>query len=191
VINDGSLRRHGIARGHGVRGGGWTVVGTQSSCQQFRDFLYAPPMRVRVIDDGGHWHLPFVLRLGLASRVPRTFEPERSERLPLRWFVDGHVVSLDPVLGQPLLFLGSDALGCDVLARLLAGGRTTLAVVGGAAPGALVLGVVVGGVVGYVGGFTDEALMRVADLVLTLPMMYVVLALRAVLSRRTVFSLEG
>ena len=83
--------------------------------------------------------------------------------------------------GQPLLLLGGDALGRDVLARLVIGGRTTLAVAGGAALGALVLGLVVGGVAGYVGGFTDEALMRVADLVLTLPMMYVVLALRAVL----------
>jgi hypothetical protein len=39
--------------------------------QQFRDYLYAPPMRVRVVDTDGHWRAPFVHRWRLADQVMR------------------------------------------------------------------------------------------------------------------------
>lgn len=159
--------------------------------QQFRDYLYAPPMRVRVIDTDGRWRAPFVHRWRLADRVMRTFDEDRSERYPLRWFIDGRVVGLDPTAGQPLLLLGGDGLGRDLLSRLLLGARTTLGVALLAAVGAVLIGVLIGGVAGYAGGIVDETLMRLADLVLVLPTIYAVLALRAVLplvlSTRAVF----
>ena len=149
--------------------------------EQFRDYLYAPPMRVRVIAADGAWHRPFVYRSRVADRVMRTFVEDPAERLPLVWLTDGRLVGLASETGQPLLLLGSDSLGRDILSRLLLGARTTLGVAVLAALGALVLGVVVGGVAGYVGGVVDETLMRLADLVLVLPTIYVVLALRAVM----------
>ena len=106
----------------------------------------------------------------------RTFDEDRSERYPLRWFVDGRVVGLDPAAGQPLL-LGGDGLGRDLLSRLLLGARTTLGVALLAAVGAVLIGVLIGGVAGYAGGIVDETLMRLADLVLVLPTIYAVLAL--------------
>lgn len=149
--------------------------------EQFRDFLYAPPMRVRLVDADGAWHRPFVYRLRLADRVMRRFEEDRSERLSVRWFADGRLVGLDGGAGQPLLLLGADGLGRDILSRVLLGARTTLGVAVLAAAGALLLGVLVGAVAGYAGGSVDEVLMRSADLVMVLPAIYVVLALRAVL----------
>jgi len=149
--------------------------------EQFREYLYAPPMRVRVIDAEGRWHRPFVYGVRLADRAMRTFSLDVSDRLPLRWFVGSRLVGLAPDSGQPLLLLGSDGLGRDILARLLLGARTTLGVAVLAAAGALLLGLIVGGVAGYAGGVVDEILMRLADLVLVLPTIYVVLALRAVL----------
>ena len=149
--------------------------------EQFRDYLYAPPMRVRVVDAEGAWHLPFVYRWRLVDRVMRTFDEDASERLALTWLTAGRLVGLDPDTGQPLLLLGGDSLGRDILSRLLLGARTTLGVAVLAALGALLLGVVVGGIAGYAGGVVDETLMRLADLVMVLPAIYVVLALRAVL----------
>ena len=149
--------------------------------QQFRDHLYAPPMPVRIIDGEGVWHRPFVYRWRLVDRAMRTFEEDVSERLPITWGAAGRVVGLGPGAGQPLLLLGGDGLGRDILSRLLLGARTTLGVAVLAALGALLLGVVVGGIAGYAGGVVDETLMRLADLVLVLPTIYVVLALRAVL----------
>ena len=149
--------------------------------EQFRDYLYAPPMRVRVVDAEGAWHRPFVYRWRLVDRVLRSFDEDPSERLPLTWLAGGRLVALSPDAAQPLLLLGGDSLGRDILSRLLLGARMTLGVAVLAAVGALLIGVVVGGIAGYAGGVIDEALMRFADLVMVLPMIYVLLALRAVL----------
>lgn len=163
----------------GVLGAPW--LAPNSGDEQFRDHLYAPPMRVRVIDAEGAWHRPFVYRWRLVDRVMRTFEEDSSERLPLTWFAGGRLVGLGPDSGQPLVLLGGDSLGRDVLSRLLLGARTTLGVAVLAALGALLIGVVVGGIAGYAGGVVDEVLMRLADLVMVLPTIYVLLALRAAL----------
>jgi peptide/nickel transport system permease protein len=89
------------------------------------------------------------------------------------------------------MLLGGDGLGRDLLSRLLLGARTTLGVALLAAVGAVLIGVLIGGVAGYAGGIVDETLMRLADLVLVLATIYAVLALRAVLplvlSTRAVF----
>jgi len=76
---------------------------------------------------------------------------------------------LDSAAGQPLLLLGGDGLGRDLLSRLLLDARTTLGVAFLAAIGPVLIGVLVGGVAGYAGGIVDETLMRFADLVLVLP----------------------
>ena len=65
--------------------------------------------------------------------------------------------------------LGTDSLGRDQLSRLLYGGRVSLAVGFGVAAVAGVIGVVIGSVAGYAGGWVDSALMRVTDFFLALP----------------------
>lgn len=65
--------------------------------------------------------------------------------------------------------LGTDDLGQDVLARMLYGGRISLAVGVTAMLIAITLGVLVGAVAGYAGGPVDHGLMRVTDLFLSLP----------------------
>ncbi|MBX4925282.1 ABC transporter permease [Rhizobium binae] len=64
---------------------------------------------------------------------------------------------------DPAFPLGTDRLGRDVLAGLLYGARTSLAVGLAAAFSAMVLGVCVGMAAGFSGGVVDEALMRVVD----------------------------
>jgi peptide/nickel transport system permease protein len=65
--------------------------------------------------------------------------------------------------------LGTDDLGQDVLARMLYGGRISLAVGVMSMLIAITIGVLVGAVAGYAGGAVDNALMRVTDLFLCLP----------------------
>ena len=65
--------------------------------------------------------------------------------------------------------LGTDDLGQDLLARMLYGGRISLAVGVAAMLIAIVLGTLIGALAGYVGGFVDHALMRATDLFLSLP----------------------
>jgi peptide/nickel transport system permease protein len=65
--------------------------------------------------------------------------------------------------------LGTDDLGQDLLARMLYGGRISLAVGVAAMLVALSMGTLVGAVSGQAGGAVDNALMRVTDLFLSLP----------------------
>jgi peptide/nickel transport system permease protein len=65
--------------------------------------------------------------------------------------------------------LGTDDLGQDVLARMLYGGRISLAVGVAAMLIAITLGTAVGAVAGQMGGAMDHTLMRITDLFLSLP----------------------
>jgi peptide/nickel transport system permease protein len=154
------------------------ILATNRSEQQFLDHVYAPPMMPRVRDDQGRWHRPFVYPLRLIDRLELRFEQDRSERLPLRWFSDGRLVSVDPARGT-WLPLGGDALGRDVYSRLLLGARLSLGVAIIATVGALLLGAIAGGLAGFLGGRPDALLMLVADFFIVLPVIYVVLVLRA------------
>ncbi len=84
-------------------------------------------------------------------------------------------------LANPALPLGTDRLGRNILAGLLYGARSTLATAGAVALIALALGAAVGTLAGYVGGIVDEALMRVADAIQTVPAFVLALALVSVL----------
>jgi peptide/nickel transport system permease protein len=155
--------------------------------RRFRDLLYAPPTWVYL--SGG----PHIYPLEVVSRIERRFEEDRSRAVPLRWFSGGRLVSGDAEAGAPLLLLGADGYGRDILARLLHGARLTLLLAALATAGATALGMLVGGVSGQAGGWTDAALSRFSEFVLVLPAIYVALALRAamplVLSAATVFVL--
>ena len=65
--------------------------------------------------------------------------------------------------------LGTDHLGRDILARLIAGARTTLGAVAAALGLVVALGLSVGAVAGMLGGRTDAVLMRLCDVFLTVP----------------------
>lgn len=79
---------------------------------------------------------------------------------------------LPPGVGQPL---GTNDLGQDQLARLLIGGRISLAVGLAATLVGISLGVAIGALAGFCGGWVDVVLMRVTDLFLALPQLPLVL----------------
>jgi peptide/nickel transport system permease protein len=64
---------------------------------------------------------------------------------------------------------GTDSLGQDILARILWGGRVSLAVGVTAAFVAILIGTAIGAIAGFFGGFADSLLMRVTDMFLSLP----------------------
>jgi len=100
--------------------------------------------------------------------------------LPLRWFDAGRIVpSADTA--HPLLLLGADGLGRDVWSRQLHGGRYSLGLAAAAVGGATALGLIVGLVAGWRGGWVDALLMGVSDLLVVLPALYVILLFRAAL----------
>jgi len=77
--------------------------------------------------------------------------------------------------------LGTDALGRDVLSRLMAGARTSIAGAVAIALGAMVLGNVLGVLAGYRGGWLDAFIMRWVDGMYALPALLVVVVVAGVL----------
>jgi len=90
--------------------------------------------------------------------------------------------------GEAGFLLGADELGRDVLSRLLHAGRVSLAVGLVTALIAVLVGSVLGGVAGYYGGAADAFIMRLADVLLSMPTIFLLLALSAFL-RPSVFSI--
>ena len=73
-------------------------------------------------------------------------------------------------------WLGTDRFGRDIFVRLMSGARISLSVGFAAAIMNLVIGTVYGGICGYIGGKTDMILMRVVDIIYSVPtLLYVIL----------------
>jgi peptide/nickel transport system permease protein len=136
--------------------------------RQFAGYAYAPPMPPRVVDAGA-LHTPFAYPIHAVDPIERTYDADRSVRL--------HGFRGD----TPWFLLGSDAVGRDVLSRVVIGARLSLGIALLATLGALALGSAIGAIAAEGGGWIDAILMRLADVVIVLPGLYLVLALRGAL----------
>lgn len=83
--------------------------------------------------------------------------------------------------GNLIYWLGTDALGRDMLSAIFYGLRSSLLVGIAATLGALALGVITGTLAAYFGGWTDAVIMRAADLQLSFPSILIALVLLAVM----------
>jgi peptide/nickel transport system permease protein len=156
---------------------------------QDRPRFYHPPTPVHFRDAEGAWRGPFVHGTLLVDPLRRVYEEDPTVTYPLRFFVKGEPhrilgvptdIHLFGVSGPGKVFLlGSDQFGRDVFSRLWYGARISLSV---GLVGILItytLGLLVGGVAGYYGGLVDNLLMRMSEVLMSVPGLYLILALRA------------
>jgi peptide/nickel transport system permease protein len=108
-----------------------------------------------------------ILSIALAGLSP--YDPEKSD-ITSRY--------QPPSVAHPM---GTDALGRDLMTRVLFGGRISLTVGLSVMVITLVIGVPVGAVAGYFGGRVDNILMRITDAALSLPSLLVLILLSAIL----------
>jgi peptide/nickel transport system permease protein len=152
---------------------------------QDHDFAFAPPTRVHFADQQGvfHWR-PFVYRV--AANADAGYAEDTTRPFPIHFLVRGrgtrrswHFFGVD----EPARFflLGTDGYGRDQLSRLLYGGRLSLLAGLLATALSLGLGVMLGALAGFYGGWVDEVLMRLTELFLALPWLYLLFAIRAFL----------
>jgi peptide/nickel transport system permease protein len=159
---------------------------------QDRAHPYLPPMRVHLVDSEGHLHLrPFCYALRPEEGSFGQYEADVSTTFPLRFLVTGanyHLLGFLPcrlhlfgTAGARLYLLGSDGFGRDQFSRILYGGQISLLAGLLGAGCTLLLGALIGTLAGFYGGWRDALLMRIAELFLALPWLYLLFALRAFL----------
>ncbi|MFN7916526.1 MAG: ABC transporter permease [Vicinamibacterales bacterium] len=167
-------------------------VAPYSEEEMDRRRYFHPPHSLHWVDSSGTFRLrPFVRETRLANPSSFTYAEDPAQERPLRFFVRGaeysilglfrsdvHLFGLD---GESRIYLlGTDSFGRDEFSRLLYGGQVSLTV---GLVGILIsfsLGLLLGGVSGYFGGATDSVIMRATELLLSIPSLYLIIALRAV-----------
>ena len=162
---------------------------------QFREHPYAPPSHVHFRDEKGHIHIrPFVYAWKNNGNFAE-YEEDTERISPIRFFVRGDPYTMLQVLRSSvhlfgveepahIFILGSDGYGRDQFSRLLFGGQISLFSGLLAAALSLSLGLLFGSAAGYYGGLLDALLMRVSEVFLALPWLYLLFAVRAFLPLR-------
>jgi peptide/nickel transport system permease protein len=156
--------------------------------------IFAPPQGIHLFHDGAFVG-PFVYgyrqRLNMESMQREyTADPERVQ--PLRFFCRGdpymfwgwaaaewHLVC--PAEGGTFFLFGSDRLGRDVMSRMIYGARVSLTVGLIGITISFLIGIVLGGVSGYYGGWVDTVIQRGIEIIRSLPELPLWMALSAAL----------
>ena len=167
-------------------------VAPSDPIQQDRERPYAPPAAIHFVDAQGKFHVrPFAYAKRLREGSFDEYEDDRATRVPLKFFVTGtsyrvlgflpanvHLFSAE---SGTINLLGTDGYGRDLFSRILYGGQISLLAGLLAAAVPLLIGTVVGSASGYFGGWTDSIAMRLAELCLALPWLYLLFGMRAFL----------
>jgi peptide/nickel transport system permease protein len=150
-------------------------------------YTYAPPQVLHFLDRDEAGDLvfrPFVYGYKVTidpEALRRTFVIDESVKYPVGFFVTSEpykmwgMFTLETKLfgplkkGDPMYLLGADRLGRDLFSRILYGTRISMSIGLIGVTLSLLLGIILGGISGYYGGWIDNAIQRTIEFVLSLP----------------------
>lgn len=162
-------------------------------------YVNAPPTKLSFKDAEGNFHFrPFVNELK-SGRDPVTlrkiFVQDENVRHPLRFFVKGesykflgliptstHLFGVDEP-GRIFLF-GTDGMGRDLLSRVALGSQISLSIPLIGVGISFVLGLLIGGISGYFGGWIDSVIQRFIEIIRSFPTLPLWMALSAAIPAR-------
>ncbi|MEL4377868.1 ABC transporter permease [Brucella cytisi] len=158
------------------------------------DFIHAPPQRIHLFHEGKLVG-PFVYGREMTLNMDtlrRVYSEKRSDVQPLRFFCrgdnyrfwglfNGNLHLVCPAPGGQMFLLGTDRLGRDVLSRIIYGARISLTIGLLGITISFVLGIIIGGIAGYRGGWFDLIVQRIIEVLQALPSLPLWMALSAVM----------
>jgi peptide/nickel transport system permease protein len=147
------------------------------------EVTYGPPSQIRIFDEKGSIHRPFVYGLNLkidTETQQLLYEEVTDQRYPIRFLVRGDAyefwglwrsdLHLFGVESPGKLFLfGTDRMGRDMFSRCFYGSRVSLSIGMFGVFMSLILGVTLGGISGYHGGWPDGVIQRVIEIIRCFP----------------------
>ena len=148
---------------------------------QNRSMPDCPPMRLHIASPH-EWSrgLIYTYPMAMVDSVERRYAGDPSRRLYVHIFHAGRLFTTDS-LRQPFYLMGSDGLGRDLFSRIVYGARVSMFVGLIGVVISFSLGISIGALSGYVGGVTDNLIMRWSEIEMSLPSFYFLLALAAII----------
>ena len=157
-------------------------------------FIYAPPQAVRLFHDG-RFVGPFVYGLNYEldrDTLQRTYTVDRSNIHRIRFLCRSEayrfwgLIEMDVRLfcaarGGTLFLLGTDRMGRDMFSRLAIGSRISLTIGFVGVAISFLLGIGIGGLAGYYGGWVDSVVQRIIEVLRSFPVLPLWMALSAAL----------
>lgn len=166
-----------------------------------RDNYLQPPSKIYWKDENGKLSMPYVYKMAMLDPLSQQYEEMKDKKYFIKLFTRSddprnmwsllglksniHLYGARAADGEEgLVFLmGSDDYGRDLFSRILYGGRASLFVGWAGIVITLTIGMLFGGISGYYGGIIDNIMMRSAEIIMSIPSFYLLLALAAVLPR--------
>ena len=170
-------------------------ISPYSSTYSNRDLSYVPPSQIYTINEKGRLSLPYTynyIRQYDENLMQTVYKQDRSKKYFIKPFIKGEkhkVLGIIPTnrhlfgvnQGGELHLLGTDINGRDVFSRLLLGGRISMTVGFLALLIVFPIGLLYGGISGYLGGVVDTLMMRFAEAIMAIPSFYLLIILAAIL----------
>lgn len=158
------------------------------------DFIYAPPQTIHLIHDGrfvGPFVYGFDYHLDMDT-LRRVYAPDPAKVQRLRFFclgdeytwwglIPGRFHLVCPAAGGTLFLSGTDRLGRDMFSRLAYGARISLTIGLIGITLSFVVGITLGGIAGYYGGWPDQLVQRAIEVLQSFPKLPLWMALSAAL----------
>jgi len=168
-------------------------VSPYNSYRNFGKYINAPIQRIRFFDDGEFHLRPFVygLKCTIDSRSRyRTYTINKYEKYPIYFFIRGDEYKLWNLFktdlhlfgvkeDDPMFLFGTDKLGRDLFSRTIYATRISLSIGLIGVFLSFSLGILLGGIAGYFGGVLDNVIMRVVDVLVSIPTLPLWMALAA------------
>ena len=165
-------------------------IAPYTTTTRFRERLYLPPQRVYFMDEGRL--APFVYGVILdfdLTSLRRTYETDYDTKYPIVFFAEGETYKLFGLIetnihlfqaeGGPVNILGTDRQGRDMFSRIMIGSQVSLTIGLVGVTLSLILGTILGVTSGYFGGWIDDLIQRLIELVRSFPSIPLWMALSA------------
>lgn len=156
---------------------------------RFQEYIYMPPQPVHFFNDGKFQPLVYDVKLTIDENLRKIYEPDPTQKIPIQFFARGEPyklfglfdadVHLFQAPGTIVSLLGTDRQGRDMFSRTLYGSQISLTIGLFGVLLSLSFGSVLGVASGYYGGWIDDLIQRLIELVRSFPAIPLWMALSA------------